>query len=102
MARHELFALPLLPEYGGIAPEDKTELTQACKDVAEDGGFIQCEAKVGAIATAWRGRLCVHVGILVKADGRLWVLETDEKKGPCLTMPGKFESRYTKVIYYDN
>lgn len=100
MARHELFGLPLLPEFGAICPDDKPALTVACEDVRQQGGFLPCEPTPGAIATAWRGALCIHVGLIVEADGRLWVLETNEKGGPCLTPITKFEARYTRVIYY--
>lgn len=100
LARHELFGLPLLPLFGDIAPEDKQGLTAACKDVSK--GFSPTMANPAAIATAWRGKLCMHVGLVVEADERLWVLETNEISGPCLTPIPRFESRYTKVIYYDD
>ena len=100
LARHELFGLPLLPSFDGISPDDKPALTKACLAVRDSKGFEPVLPQDGAIATAWRARLCVHVGLVVEADSRLWVLETDEATGPCLTDLGKFESRYTKVIYY--
>lgn len=102
MARAELFGKPLLPAFNGICPDDKRSLTEAAITVREEGGFVPVKATEGAIATAWRGRLCTHVGIVVRADGRLWVLETDEGTGPCLTPLSTFESRYNKVIYYDD
>lgn len=102
LARHELFGKPLLASYANVSPDDKPALTQACDQVRVDGGFVPVAARPGAIATAWRARLCTHVGLVVEADARLWVLETNEGTGPCLTPLGKFESRYTKVIYYDN
>lgn len=102
LARVELFNRELLPSYVEIDPQDKRELTTATLNVQAVGEFKEVPLTVGAIATAWRGRLCVHVGIVVECDGRLWVLETDETTGPALTRPQLFESRYTKVIYYDN
>lgn len=101
-ARHEMFGLPMLPGYTEISPDDKKGLTEACNQVRIDGGFKPVMARPGAIATAWRASLCVHVGLVVEGDGRLWVLETDEPTGPCLTPLSKFESRYTRVIYYDD
>lgn len=101
-ARHELFARPLLPSYASIAPDDKRALTAAAQRVREDGGFSPVAARPGSIATAWRARICVHVGLVVQADGRLWVLETDEGVGPSLTPIWEFEPRYTRVIYYDD
>lgn len=102
LARVELFGREPLPYYSRIDPQDKRSLTEKTLEVRDINLFKRTEIKAGAIATAWRGRLCVHVGIVVECDGRLWVLETDEATGPALTRPQLFESRYTQVIYYDN
>lgn len=102
VARAELFGSDWLPSYIDIDPQDKAGLTEAALEVREQGGFREIEIRPGAIATAWRARLCVHVGIVVEADGRLWILETDEGTGPGLIRPANFERRYSKVIYYDN
>lgn len=102
IARVELFGRGWMPGYDGVDPQDKRALTEAAVSVRDAGGFNDVGMIPGAIATAWRASICVHVGIVVEADGRLWILETDEGVGPTLTRPGKFESRYTKVIYYDN
>ena len=102
MARVGLFGRDLLPAFPDTAPADKRGLTEACLSVKEEGGFQEVAALPGAIATAWTGRLCVHVGIVVEADGRIWILETDESTGPVLTRPAVFERRFARVIYYDN
>lgn len=102
LARADLFRRSLLPAFDGIDPMDKRSLTAAALGVRQDGGFSEVPARPGAIATAWRGRLCVHVGIVVESDGRLWVLETDEPAGPMMIRLPVFESRYTQVIYYDD
>lgn len=90
-----------LPAYDGIDPEDKAALTMETYKVMRMYGFSEVEIHEGAIATAWRANLCVHVGIVVEADGRPWILETDKGSGPCLTRPSRFEKRYTRVVYYD-
>lgn len=101
--RHEVFGKSVLPSFGNICPQDKRNLTAACIDVRDAKGFHPVQQPVpGAIATAWRASLCVHVGICVEVDGRLWVLETDEPAGPALIALDRFEDRYTKVIYYDD
>lgn len=102
LARAELFGRDWLPSYAQTDPQDKSGLTKAAAEVRDQGGFVEVEIRPGAIATAWRAQLCVHVGIVVEADGRLWVLETDEATGPALTRPSMFERRYTQVICYDN
>lgn len=100
--RAEAFKRDILPSFDGISPDDKRGLTLACESVRLDNKFAPVNPRSGAIATAWTARLCVHVGIVVKADGRIWVLETDESTGPCLTPIPSFESRYARVVYYDN
>lgn len=101
VARHALFGKSLLPAFADVDPADKPALTQAAQTVIASG-FVEVPAQPGAIAAAWRGALCVHLGICVEADGRLWVLETDEPTGPVLTPVSAFESRYRKVVYYDD
>ncbi|WP_394065429.1 hypothetical protein [Alcaligenes sp. WGS1538] len=102
LARVSLFGRPLLPSHADIDPADKTGLTAAAQAVQAQGGFQEVPPRPGAIAAAWRARLCVHVGIVVEADGRLWVLETDSGTGPTLTRINVFETRYTRVIFYDD
>jgi hypothetical protein len=60
-----------------------------------------CQPKPGAIATAWRGRICIHVGLAVSVDGKLMVLETGPKNGPQILSLRKYASNYTRVIFYD-
>ena len=99
--RHEVYHLPLLPSHSEVAPADKAAMTAVAQDIIDCTGLKECTAQEGAIAAAWAGRRCVHVGIVVQADGRLWILETDEPTGPCLTPVRVFENRYTRVTYYD-
>lgn len=101
-ARQDLFGKRMLPAFDGVSPADKNSLTAACASVIEEYGFKRCDAREGAIATAWGATLCHHVGIVVIADGRVWILESDEKVGPCLTSINRFEKRFQKVIYYDD
>lgn len=96
--RHELFNLPLLPVYGAISPDDKLSMTRICK--SESQALKACKPTPAAIATAWRGKVCLHVGVCVEIDGRLGVLETGRRSGPCWLSLADFERRYLKVIYY--
>lgn len=99
--RNEIFHFPLLPSHSEVSPADKEAMTAVCQDILDCTGLKESPIAEAAIATAWAGRRCVHVGIVVQADGRLWVLETDESTGPCLTPVRVFENRYTRVKYYD-
>lgn len=92
----------ILPSYSHISPDDKDSLTIAALSVRDEFQFHETALRDAVIATAWRGRKCDHVGVSVSVDGRIWILETDEATGPTLTKPSVFESRYSKVIYYDN
>lgn len=54
----------------------------------------------GALAAVFKGPLFVHVGVVVEADGRLWVMETNPGAGVCMRRVADFEAAYYKVIFY--
>lgn len=103
LVRHELRG-ELFPEFGAISPDDKINLTGAAGEVSK---VYKLEPKgpknirAGAIATCWRGRLCLHVGIVIEVEGRLAVLETGRKIGPRWKWLADFNRTYGTVIYYD-
>lgn len=100
-ARVQMFGKSLLASYGDVGGQKAREMTAAVNDTIQH--HLKPSGPVpGAIAMGWRGRLCVHVGIVVEADGRRWVLETDEPTGPVLTRIRDFEFRFLKVTYYDD
>lgn len=88
-----------LPSYACIPPKDKRNMTLAAGEVS--ASLSESSAVNGSIAFAYRGRVCVHVGIIVEADGRLWVFETDDPTGPVLTPVSRFVNRYVRVEFYD-
>lgn len=90
-----------LPSYEDIDPLDKKSLTIACVTTIRHYVKESDSKTEGAIAAAWQGKVCVHVGVVVYLDGRLWVMETDLGKNICLTPVNVFEARYTRVEYYD-
>lgn len=96
--RANVFGWEWLPSYGAVEDGDKRQLTKAC--LAERVRFQEVSPVPGAIATAWRGKLCVHVGVVINADGRLGVLETNPSTGPRWLSVADFERQYMKVIYY--
>ena len=100
-ARVELFDKPLLPLFADIQPADKKGLTRACAETVNTHQLTEVKPQSGAIACAYQGSVCVHVGIVVGIDGMLFVLETDEGIGVTRTRLSVFESRYVRVIYYD-
>lgn len=54
----------------------------------------------GALAAVFKGPLFVHVGVVVQADGRLWVIETNPGVGAHLRKVADFNAAYYKVVYY--
>lgn len=104
MARVYLFGKPWMPPYGAVEGSDKKALTSA---VAEEAArYKEVDAYPGAIATAWRGKLCTHIAIVIDVDGKRMVLETNEPEkadhGPRLVGLRSFEKRFLKVVYYDD
>lgn len=80
-------------------PYDKRAMTRTFDElVAQPMKLVQ--PKAGAIAIVWRGRLCVHVGIVVTVDDRLAVLDIDEGTPPRVSWVADFERRYLRVEYY--
>lgn len=90
-----------LPLFSDVDPLDKRSFTQSSIECISTCDLSLSGISVGAIACGYMGRLCYHVGIVVDVDNRLMILETDEKTGVCLTSISLFESRYSKVVYYD-
>lgn len=90
-----------LPLFDSVDPLDKRLFTVSQGRCILDFGLQLSSVNQGAIACGYMGRLCYHVGIVVSADGRNMILETDEKTGVCLTTVSRFENRYSKVEYYD-
>lgn len=99
--RTELFGLPLLPMCADAVPGNIPAITRSVHAVASKHGMHpDVDPAPGMIATGWHGRLCVHVGLVVRLDGLLYILETDKSTGPTCTRMRAFEGRYSKVVYY--
>lgn len=96
--RARVFGWAWLPSYGAIGENDTRGLTAAC--LAERERFRSGPPLPGSIATCWRGRLCVHVGVVVVLDGRPGVLDTNPGNGPRWQSISEFERHYLEVIYY--
>lgn len=89
------------PLYGGIHPDAKRALTRATQEFTGTLREVQAPAE-GALATTWRGVLCLHVGVVVKCDGRLGVLETGRQMGVRWLSMGDFKRRYLTVRFHDD
>lgn len=102
LARADLFGRAPLPLYGASMPGDFRTITRAVTDVSGLLNMRPCQPRQGAIATAWMGGLCVHVGLCVEIDGCMRILETDAPTGPCHTDVRRFARRYARVEFYDD
>jgi len=88
----------LMPSWGYVRNNMSKEFTKAYR--AESESMEQCAPDVGAIAAVFRGSLMVHVGVVVKIDGRLAVLDINPKTRCRWRTISEFEAPYAKVIYY--
>jgi len=95
--RARVFGAGWLPSFGHVVPADKLAVTRAAGRAK--AALTPCQRHPGAVALAWRGRVCIHAGIVVEQDGRQWILETDVATGPVLTPCRRFERRFTRVEY---
>lgn len=99
LVRDEVFGKADLPSFGHVRNTMPAEFTRCVRHAALD--FGECRPEPGAIATVWRGRICVHIAIVVEIDGRLAVLDTGSKTGPSWSSVPRFEARFAKVIYFN-
>lgn len=99
-ARANLFGGRELPAFADIAPSQKKALTKATQEIVLSGFVKESTPVAGALATAWLGGLCVHIGIVVTVDGRMWVLDTEDGHGGRLNTIEAFAKPFQKVIYY--
>jgi hypothetical protein len=97
--RHELLGLPLLPSFGAVRNTMPAAFTRAYEEQA--ALMEECKPEPGAIAAVFRGRIVIHVAVVIEIDGDLAVLEirNDRTSARWLRIPD-FESRYLRVIYY--
>ena len=58
------------------------------------------DPRPGALAAVFKGPLFVHVGVVISADGRLWVMETNPGAGVNMRKVADFNAAYYKVVYY--
>jgi hypothetical protein len=96
--RHKIYGKRLLPSCGAIRKTMPREFTKAYE--AEAASMEVCEPEPGAIAAVFTGRLMLHVGVVVELEGRLAVLDINEKSGARWQRIPAFEAPFSKVVYY--
>lgn len=98
--RHLHYGKRLLESWGELRNDMPREFTQAYR--AESAHLVQGDPSPGAIAAVFRGKLCVHVGVVVEIDGELRVLDINPKRGPRLQRVHDFELEYLRVEYWND
>lgn len=89
---------PWLPSFAECRHTDPRGFTRAYEKQAKE--MQAGSAEPGAIAAAFRGRICVHVGIVVAIDDRLMVLDINPGRGVGVEALDDFQARYAEVLYY--
>lgn len=95
--RHDM-GYAWLPSFGECRHTDPKGFTRAYEQQAQE--MVTGPAVEGSIAAAFRGRICVHVGIVVDIDARLSVLDINPGRGVGVEPLADFEARYAEVLYY--
>lgn len=100
IARHALHGKPLMPLFPGV---DHTLPRKITEGLAESvAAMRRCEPEPGAIAPAFRGRLCVHIGTVIEIPEGLRILDTNAETGPRIMRIKDFEMQYTRVEYWND
>lgn len=95
--RHDM-GYAWLPSFSECRNTDPRGFTRAYEQQAQE---MQTGApEPAAIAAAFRGRICVHVGIVVPIDGQLKVLDINPGRGVGVEALSDFEARFAEVLYY--
>lgn len=90
--------LPDLPSIGGTVRTDVKAATvyyHAISAQMQPGAPI-----AGAVAAILRKGLFMHAGVVVEADGRLWVMDTNPGTLPKMHTLADFQAAYLKVTFY--
>lgn len=98
MLAREAMGLPDIPLAGGTSRDTVHAMQQEFRRVSS--ALARDVVQPGALAAVFQGDAFVHVGVVVEADGRLWVLETNPGVGPCMRRIADFNAAYYKVVYY--
>ena len=90
----------VLPAFADI--HDKRALTHAAHDMIAQGWREVSKPKVGTLVAVWRGALCMHIGIVIEIDGRMAVIDSDEKRGVAWKWMTDYLRQHAKVTLHDN
>lgn len=98
--RHLYCGKVLLPSWGHVRNYQAREFTRAYE--AESAKLRACLPEHGAIASAFRGRICHHVAVIVELAGQLYALEMTAGTGARIMRVSDFERQYLRVDYHND
>lgn len=98
--RHLLCGKALLPLYPAANCRNPREITRCWKEGTAD--LRPCGPEHGAIASVFRGQLCIHVAVVLAVPEGLRVLETNEGAGARIMRVDEFERLYLRVEYHND
>lgn len=89
-----------LPSY--VEVHDKRALTHAAHEFFSTGFVETRNIRPGTIVFVWRGRVCLHAGIVIEVDGRLAIIDSTEQRGVAWRWVADYERQHYKITYHDN
>tara|TARA_R110002153_G_scaffold263960_1_gene425550 strand:- start:370 stop:789 length:420 start_codon:yes stop_codon:yes gene_type:complete len=96
---HHRYDVPLLSSWGHVRADDKPALTHAY--LQEKAAFLIYPTPTdGAVIGGFRGKLLIHVGIVIVVDGEHVVLETRKKTGVRIIALTDFARQFSHTRYY--
>lgn len=98
--RHRFYGKRLLPSWGHVRHDNAREFTRAY--ASEAASLRPCEPEPGAIASAFKGRICHHVAVVIATPEGLRVLEMTAGTGARLLRIADFERQYLRVTYHND
>lgn len=98
MLARAALGLPDIPLAAGVTRSTVMGMQQEFRRIS--AGLAPGIVRPGALAAVFKGAAFVHVGVVIEADGRLWVLETNPGVGSCMRRMADFNAAYYNVVYY--
>jgi len=100
LARHHLHGKRLMSLFPGVDESLPRRITEGLADSVV--AMRRCDPEPGAIAPAFRGRLCIHIGAVIEVPEGLRILDTLASTGPRIMRIKDFERQYTRVEYWND
>lgn len=96
--RHEELGLRLLPAYSDLRNDNPREFTRA---YLEQSAMMEISPpEHGCIASVMRGKICVHVAVVLEYQGRLRILEINPVRGARFMLLSDWVRDHLSVTYH--